>query len=499
MDFALYRSMDATAMAAGITKGDFTAGELVSAATDRLQQVNPEINAVVLDLSGYAPRQLEAGLPSGKLTGVPMVLKDMDGTLAGVPCTMGSRSLADWLPEQNSTLFERYRSAGAVFLGKTNCPEFGLVGVTEPELHGPTRNPWDTDRTPGGSSGGTAAAVAAGIVPVGHAGDGGGSIRIPASHCGLFGLKPSRGRMPLGPTMGEGWNGLSTPHVISRSVRDSALFLDIGRGTDLGAPYPEPPGPRSFVAALDRRLRKQRIRFSRKTQLAGDMAPDNLAAIDDAVELLSSLGHHVEEVDLEFDRETLLAAYLTICVAAVSHEVAATEQKTGRAPKANQFEAATWFVYRLGQVLTARDLEEALAIRDSFTRSMAQQMQGWDLHLTSTTAVPAVRIGELDMSSIERTGLSGLRRIARFTGTATNPIYRSLLTQLSEQLMAPNPNTETANLTGRAAMSVPIYWNEANIPIGAQLIGQPGGEAVLLQLARQLEEARPWFERTPPL
>ncbi|MAT61143.1 MAG: amidase [Micrococcales bacterium] len=499
MDFAQYRSLDATAMAHGIATGEFTAEELVAAAADRLQRVNPIINAAVLDLSGYAPRQIAGGLPSGPLTGVPMVLKDMDGTLAGVPCTMGSRSLADWLPEQNSTLVDRYRSAGAIFVAKTNCPEFGLVGVTEPELHGPTRNPWDTDRTPGGSSGGTAAAIAAGIVPVGHAGDGGGSIRIPASHCGLFGLKPSRGRMPLGPIIGEGWNGLSTPHVISRSVRDSALFLDVGRGADLGAPYPEPAGPRSFVASLDRRLRKQRIRFSRKTQLAGEMAPDNLAAIDDAVQLLTDLGHQVDEVDLDFDRETLLAAYLTISVAAVSHEVAATEQKTGRTPQASQFEAATWFVYRLGQVLTARDLEEALAVRDAFTRSMAQQMEGWDLHLTSTTAVPAVRIGELDMSSVERTGLSGLRRIARLTGSATNPIYRSLLAQLSEQLMAPNPNTETANLTGRAAMSVPLYWNESNVPVGTQIIGSPGGEATLLQLGRQLEEARPWFDRTPQL
>ncbi len=499
MDFTEYRSLDATAMIAGIASGDFTATELVDAAARRLRRVNPTLNAAVLDLSSAARRDVRAGLPSGPLHGIPMVVKDMDGTLAGVRCTMGSRSLVDWVPKNDSTLLGRYRAAGAVFLAKTNCPEFGMVGVTEPELHGPTRNPWNTDHTPGGSSGGTGAAVAAGVVPVGHGGDGGGSIRIPSSHCGLFGLKPSRGRMPTGPDIGEGWNGLAIAHALTRSVRDSALLLDVGRGVDSGAPYAEPPGPRSFVAAMQRRVKRLRIGVSRRAQLAGEIHADNLAAIDDAVALLTDLGHKVEEVDLQFDREELLAAFLTITVASIAQDVAATTSKTGREPKPNMFEPATWFAYRLGQVLSAQDLEAALAVRDRFARSMAAQMSGLDLHMTSTTAIPPVKIGELNLSGVERTGLGALRRLASVSGPATNPLYRTLLAQLSEQLMAPNPNTETANLTGRPAMSVPLFWNDTGLPIGTQFTADLGQEALLLQLARELEEARPWFDRVPPL
>lgn len=211
MKFSEYRSMDATTMLEGIRDKQFTAEELLEAAQTRLDQVNPRLNAVILDLTAAASDQIAAGLPDGELSGIPFVVKNMDGILAGEPCSMGSRALAGWVPEYDSSLFARYRDAGVVFLGKTNCPEFGIMGITEPELYGPSRNPWNTDHTPGGSSGGTAAAVAAGIVPVGHAGDGGGSIRIPAAYCGLFGLKPSRGRMPLGPDVSEAWNGLALP------------------------------------------------------------------------------------------------------------------------------------------------------------------------------------------------------------------------------------------------------------------------------------------------
>lgn len=499
MDFAEYRRLDATAMAQGIRDGDFTAAELLAAASKRLREVNPVLNAAVLDLTESARRQIDQGLPDGPLNGVPLVVKDMDGTLAGQRCTMGSASLADWVPDHDSTLISRYRDAGVAFLAKTNCPEFGLVGITEPELHGPTRNPWDLQRTPGGSSGGTGAAVAAGVVPAGHAGDGGGSIRIPASHCGLFGLKPSRGRIPMGPDVGEGWNGLGTAHVITRSVRDSALFLDVGRGMDVGAPYAEPAGPKSFVAAMGKRLPRLRIAYSRQPNLASEMSPDNVAAVDDAVQLLTDLGHTVTEVDLQFNRQAALMAYLTISIAGVAQEIAATQAKTGRTPKAQMFEPATWFAHQLGQALTARDLEGALAVRDSLTRSLATQMAGFDLHLSATAAVPPVRIGELDLGTVERTGLAALRRISSVTGSATNPVYRTLLSQLSEQLMAPNPNTQFANLTGRPAMSVPLWWNTAGLPIGVQFSAGLGHEALLLQLAHELEQARPWFDRVPPL
>lgn len=499
MKFSDYRAMDATAMIKGIRDKEFTADELLEAARNRLDQVNGRINAVILDLGEQAAEQITDGLPAGVLSGVPFVVKDMDGTLGGQPCTFGSRSLRDWVAPNDSTLFARYRSNGVVFVGKTNCPEFGIMGITEPEVHGPTRNPWNTDHTPGGSSGGSAAAVASGIVPVGHAGDGGGSIRIPAAYCGLFGLKPSRGRMPMGPDVADGWNGLALPHVVSRSVRDSALFLEATFGPDLGAPYGQPAGNTKFVAAAGKPPKKLRVGVTRKAFLAAEQHREIVAAVDNAAGLLAELGHDVVELDLDFDADAVAQAYLTINAACIARDIAQTRSKTGVAPKPEDFERATWFLGQVGQALTARDLEDALAVAGALGRSVAGQMEDVDVHLSATTAQPPARIGELGLGIAEKMGLSTIRRLSSVTGAAMNPVFRSAISQLAADSLARTPNTQVFNMTGQPAMSVPLAWTSQGLPIGLQFAAQMGDEALLLSLAAQLEEARPWFDRTPPL
>lgn len=499
MKFSEYRSMDATTMLEGIRDKQFTAEELLEAAQTRLDQVNPRLNAVILDLTAAASDQIAAGLPDGELSGIPFVVKNMDGILAGEPCSMGSRALAGWVPEYDSSLFARYRDAGVVFLGKTNCPEFGIMGITEPELYGPSRNPWNTDHTPGGSSGGTAAAVAAGIVPVGHAGDGGGSIRIPAAYCGLFGLKPSRGRMPLGPDVSEAWNGLALPHVISRSVRDSALFLQATHGPDLGAPYGEPAGSTRFVAAVGKRPRKLRVGVTRRAFLADEQHREIVAAVDNAAGLLAELGHDVIELDLTIDVEAVAQAYLTINAASVARDIEQTAVKTGVAPKPENFERATWFLGQVGNALSARDLEDALATVGSLTRSVARQTQGVDVHMSATTAQPPAKIGELGLNLAKKLGLSTIRRLSSLSGPAMNPVFRQAIGQLADESLARTPNTQVFNMTGQPAMSVPLAWTTQGLPIGIQFAAAPGEEALLLTLAAQLEEARPWFDRTPPI
>lgn len=499
MRFDEYRAMDATALAQAVRTGETTPAELLAVAQRRSEAVNPQINAVVLDLAEPAKQQIEVGLADGPFTGLPFLVKDMDGLLANHTATSGSRSLASYVPDHDSELFARYRRAGVVFMGKTNCPEYGIMGITESELFGPARNPWDLNHTPGGSSGGSAVAIAAGVVPVAHAGDGGGSIRIPASMCGLLGLKPSRGRMPLGPDISEGWSGLVVPHVISRSVRDSAAFLEATHGGDLGAPYDEPRGSTRFVDAVSRAPRKLKIGVTTSAILGDQTHPDCVAAVEDAAELLAELGHQVSLVNLPIDPDEMATAYLTIVAAGVASTVANTEPLTGRSPRPEMFERATWFLNEIGQVLTARDLDQAKNAVGAATRKIAQLFTGIDIHVSATAAFPPSRVGELDLSPIEKVSLSALRRVSALTGSATNPVYRQALDQLAHDSLAKTPNTQIFNMTGQPAMSVPLYFSKSGLPIGVQFAGRYGQEVQLLQLAGQLEQARPWFDKHPKL
>ena len=489
-----YTTYDALGLAALVKAKEVTSEELVEVALARVNELNPALNAVVERRDARVLAEAVTP-PAGPFHGVPFLVKDMDGVLADEPNTASSRSLVSWRPEQDSELFARFRRAGLLIAGKTNCPEFGIMGVTESELRGPARNPWDLDHTPGGSSGGSAAAVAARIVPMAHAGDGGGSIRIPAACCGLFGLKPSRGRQPLGPFTGEGWDGYVVPGVVSLSVRDSAAALDATHGADLGAPYAEPPAPRSFLKESERDPGTLRIGFSTKAMLGPEMGPDNVRAVMDAARLLEELGHEVIEVDLPLDRDELTMTYLVVVAASVSAAIEETEQLTGVKPRPGDFELPTWFLGQVGQELSAAEHVRARTVSQQLGRTIAGLYEdyGLDAHLSATMAYPPTRIGELQPSLVERAALSTLRR------ASAGMVLRTVLKQLAANSLNATPNTQVFNMTGQPAMNVPLYWNEAGLPIGVQFAGRFGDEVTLLRLARQLEQARPWFDRRPDL
>ena len=350
---------DATALAERVRKGEVHPTELVDQAIAAIEKVNPQLNAVVHKMYDKARAAAKVPLPEGPFRGVPFVVKDLDGWLAGEPFTQSCRMSKDFVPPVDAEIIARMKQTGVVIVGKTNTPELGLLGVTEPELRGPARNPWNPDHTPGGSSGGTAALVASRAVPFGHGGDGGGSIRIPASACGLFGLKPTRGRNPLGPPAGEGWGGYVQQGVLTRSVRDCAAMLDATQGHHAGAPYAAPPRERPYVEEIRRAPRKLRIAFSTGSLFGRETHADVKAAVNDAAALCASLGHELEETPLQVDREALVAAYFTQVAVGAAIGIEDTARWVGRAPTPADFEPVTWLLAQIGRKLPATELQRA--------------------------------------------------------------------------------------------------------------------------------------------
>lgn len=489
-----YIQYDALGLAELVRKKEVKSVELIDLAFERINSIDPHLNAVVVRRESKA-RSEATHAARGAFQGVPFLVKDMDGVLADEPNTSSSRSLVNWRPRHDSELFARMKNSGMVVIGKTNAPEFGIKGVTESELRGPCRNPWDPSRTPGGSSGGSAAAVASRMVPVAHAGDGGGSIRIPASSCGIFGIKPTRGRQPLGPYVGEGWLGLVQPGVVSVSVRDSAAMLDATHGADLGSPYAEPPAPKSYLLSTLRKPKKLRIGYSVEAFLGNKNHSDCVAAVEDAAGLLEELGHELVEVDFDLDLDRLSQAYLTIVAAATSFAVEETKSQTGDPIDSSNFELETWFLKQAGDAFSARDLYEARATCDQLGRDLAQEFLDFGLsaHLSSTTAAPPVGVGELSASPVERAALATLRR------ASSGFVIRKAVMGLAESSLAKTPNTQIYNMSGQPAMNVPLFWNNEGLPIGVQFAGAFGDEKTLFQLAAQLEEARPWAQKIPAI
>ncbi len=446
-------------------------GELIESGIARIERLNPALNAVVTPMYDEARRDAGDTPLDGPFAGVPFLLKDLGAPYAGVRATSGSRYLRDFVPSEDSELVKRYKRAGLATLGKTNTPEFGLLPVTEPHLFGLTRNPWDTSRTPGGSSGGSAAAVAARMVPAAHGNDGGGSIRIPASCCGLFGLKPSRGRMPGSYALAS---FLGTAHVLSVSVRDSAALLDATAGQIPGAPYVAPPPERSFLDETRREPGLLRIAFSTQSVSGDPFHADCVAAVHDAAALCESLGHHVVEAAPRIDGERFTKAFDTIWFAQLASNLELTIASTGRVPSRDDLEPLTWAAYEAGKQASAMQYLAAMDAFASFTATAAAFFTEHDVWLTPTLGMPPPKIGFMDdtKESIER------------------------LNRKAYELV---PVTPLFNLTGQPAMSVPLYWNDAGLPIGTHFAARPGEEATLLRLAAQLEQARPWADRLPPL
>lgn len=492
--FSEYTAYDGLGLAELVRQGAVSPAELVEAAIGQIERLNPQVNAVIHKLYDQARASVNT-LPAGPFHGVPFLIKDLVSAYAGAPLASGSRFFQGYTPTHDDEIIQRYKQAGLVIVGKTNTPELGLTPYTEPQLFGPTRNPWDLTRTAGGSSGGAAAAVAAGMVPLAGGGDGGGSIRIPASACGLFGLKPTRGRTPSGPVHGELWQGFTAEHVITRSVRDSAAILDAIGGPDPGAPYVTAPPERPFLQEVGADPGRLRIAFTSKPFLGKSVHDDCLQALTTTIRLLNDLGHEVVEDAPEFDGFAFAKAFLTLICADTAADIREGEDLRQRKATARDFEPATWALHLLGKQLSGADLVMAKRFLQRTARQIGQFFTQYDLLVTPTLAEPPPLHGSLQPKSSE---LLALRFFGRLNAGAILKAANALETSAATVFNF-IPYTPVFNVTGQPAMSVPLYWNRIGLPIGLQFVGRFGAEATLFQLAGQLEQAQPWFQRTPAL
>jgi amidase len=471
--------MDAIAQAELVRREEVSPAELVEAAIARIEAVNGELNAVIHPLFDKARHAASGELPDGPFRGVPMLLKDLAAHSAGDPFHEGMKHLRDlgWTEREDTYLVERFRRAGFVICGKTNTPELGILPTTEPEAHGPTSNPWDTGRSPGGSSGGSAAAVASGMVPTAHANDGGGSIRIPAAACGLVGLKPSRGRTTLGPEFGDVMTGLTIEHVVSRSVRDTAAILDCVHGPAPGDPYVAPPPERAYIEELE--AKPGRLRIGLLTAAPSEqfeVHPDCVAAAEDAGSLLESLGHGVEATHPEaFDDPDYIERFTERWTAGIAWNLDYWSRRTGKDVGPDGVEPSTWALAEAGRSLTGAQYLSALEYQQVNARDAARWWEdGFDLLLAPTMGEPPTPLGVF----------------APEPDNPASPIVRAI---------PPAGFTAFWNSTGQPAISVPLHWSEEGLPIGIQLVAAYGREDLLIRTAAQLEEARPWADRTPPV
>ena len=491
--FKEYDQYDALGLADCVRRGDVSAAELCEEAIKRIETINPQLNAVVTPMFEIGRQAARQTLPNGPFAGVPFLLKDLLFAFAGAPMSSGCRTYRDHVPDYDSEMVKRYKKAGLITLGKTNTPEFGLMGITEPELFGPCRNPWNPACTPGGSSGGTAAAVAAGMVPMAGGGDGGGSIRIPAAYCGLFGLKPSRGRNPSGPAHGQPWQGAVQEHVITRTVRDSAAALDATQGPDRGAPYEIRPPEQPYLQEIHINPGHLRIGFSTASPLGTVVHPDCQQAVLKTAALLEEMGHELEETDTGVDGNALANSYLTLYFGEMAAELEEMQIVLGRKARPSDVEALTYTLALLGKTFSAGHFVTAMRCWDAAARQMGHFFADYDLFLTPTTAQPPAKIGSLLPSSIEKKLLAvintlGLGGVLKASG---------IVDQLAEKSLERTPFTQLANLTGLPAMSVPLYETADGLPCGSHFMAPFGEEALLFRLAAQLETARPWATNRP--
>lgn len=497
-----YLAHDAIGLAELVRTGQASARELLDIAISRTEAVNPAINAIVLkdydaarqrasrddaNRTSHGVNGFESTSAQAALAGVPYLIKDLGAPVAGLRMAMGSRHYRHFIPEQDAPVVALTKAAGLNIFAKTSTSELGQMPYTEPELFGACRNPWNLDHTPGGSSGGAAAAVAAGIVPLAHASDGGGSIRIPASCCGLFGLKPSRGRVPRATPASVGELGID--HAISRSVRDSALLLDL-----LGGNADRPLGaPGTFLAATREPCMPLNIAYVTEAMLAPTLSPDARAALDDAAQLARSLGHNIEPVSLGIDFAAVRHAFLTLWSVTAEDLVLNAERITGRKPLRTEFEVSTWAMAHVGRKLGESGLPAALEEQRRITERLNDLLHRYDVILCATLAAPPIKIGEMQPTSTERMQMRAV------TAMPLESLMKKLLTEASNKAFAWAGCTELFNLSGQPAMSVPLYWNARGLPVGVQFAAREGGDATLLRLAAQLEAARPWFDKRPPL
>ncbi|MGH7814431.1 MAG: amidase [Candidatus Binataceae bacterium] len=471
-----YSSFDGIALAELVRKGDVTPVELLEEAISRVEKLNPKLNAVVFkayDQARAAAKEKRAG-SKAPFEGVPLLLKDILAECAGMPNRSGSRFVPDTPGFADAELVTRYKRAGFIPFGKTNAPEFGILPITEPDLYGPARNPWNLDHTPGGSSGGSAAAVAAGILPIAHGNDGGGSIRIPSACCGLVGLKPTRGRNSTAPVPTDVAGGLVCDHVLTRTVRDTAAVLDATCGNIPGDPYTPAAPTGRFLDAVKDSPKGLKIAFWTKGFMGETINPEHEEGARNAAKLCASLGHHVEEDAPMREFSSIAPHFLKIYTCEIAFGIDATAFLTGRQPNRELVEGLTWSLYEMGKSISAPDYLLSQAILQLFTWEAAKFFEKYDLWLTPTLAIPPVKIGAVDRQNaipgLMAENVAGLAHL--------NPIY---------------------NITGLPAISLPLYNSKAGLPIGICYGAKAGAEALLLRIAGQLEQALPWANRKPPL
>ncbi len=481
--------LDGIALGELVRRKEVQATELTEAAIRRVESVNPKLNAVIhkmYDAAREAARAWDTAVMQGKagnavFCGVPFLLKDLFAEYKGAPFNEGCAAVKGYISKIDTELVKRQKAAGLVVLGKTNTPEFGILPATEPHLYGPTRNPWDPALTPGGSSGGSAAAVAAGVVPMAHGNDGGGSIRIPASCCGLFGLKPTRARNPLGPIFGDSPGGIAAEHAITRSVRDSAALLDATSGPETGDPYCAPQKERPFLQEVGREPGRLKIglltRVPEGWHDVAEVHPDCLAAANDAARLCADLGHTVEEVPASaLSHPKIGVLFGQLFASFVGWAIAYWERELQKKITRDQLEPITWDSYQSSLKRTAVDHLVIVEEIQRFSRKIAEwyERERYDLLLSPTMTVPPLKTGS-------------------FQALPENP--RKWL----DAALAFVAFTRVQNMTGQPAMSVPLFWTAESLPIGVQFAARFGEEGLLFRLAGQLEKARPWRERKPPI
>ncbi|MBM3189064.1 MAG: amidase, partial [Chloroflexi bacterium] len=443
--FSEYAQYDGLGLAELVRNGEVHPSDLVEEAIRRIEAVNPSVNAVIQKVYDQARHAAGGNLPDGPFKGVPFLIKDIMVDCAGLPTCRGSRFHRGCVAACDSEVVSRYKAAGLIILGKTNTPEYGLVPTTEPELWGPTNNPWDLSRSPGGSSGGSAAAVASRMVPIAHGNDGGGSIRIPASCCGVFGLKPTRGRTPTGPNLGEAWHGFAVDHVLTRSVRDSAAALDATSGPDIGAPSYPPPPARPFLDEVGADPGHLRIAYTSQPLLPGQVHPDCVKAVEETAALCEELGHKVEEAAPQLDGHAFARAFFTMVCVDARADMEETGLRLGRRPTAKDFEASTWAVGLLGTRIRASEYAQAIRRLRMFGRQVAGFFETYDVLLTPTVAALPIKTGALQLQGFQATAsavlgrLNAARLIEAFAGVDV----------LAEEVFAFLPWTPVFNATGQ--------------------------------------------------
>ena len=493
VNFTEYLKRDAVALADCVARKETSAEELLELALRQSARAQTKTNAICRLMDREACAQLANPL-RGPFAGVPFLIKDCAQDYAGLSTSYASRSLAGIAAPEHAHVVRRYLEAGLVIFGKTNLPELALKGVTDSQLFGRASNPWNFGHTPGGSSGGAAAAVASGVVPMAAGNDGGGSIRIPAACCGLFGLKPSRGLISSGPGYGEYWYGASSEGVISRSVRDSAVALDVLSGAEPGDPFVAARPIESFAQAMQRDPGRLRIGFTSASPIGTDVHPEAKAAVNEAADRLRSLGHEVEEAAPDIDGAALAKAFLYLYFGQVAAMVAqARTHGAGR----SDFELLTRVLATLGGAISSGALTAQLLKWNEFARRLARFHQRYDMLLTPTLAHPPIRHGRGDPTAAEKAALDLLDRTRLLGLLARLGLLDGTVDKIARDSLQYVPFTQLANLTGTPAMSVPLHWTADGLPLGVQFVARIGDEGRLLQLARQLEEARPWFDRLP--